>query len=95
MRRRIQIIALFRNLSVDEIKPALTLKHHEIAKLTEKHGVNPEWLLEGKGRIFKKDEIVRIPTSGAEFAAVVRTLPAAQQRRIETVLDLFLAERKQ
>jgi hypothetical protein len=49
MRRRIRIIALFHDLSVEEIKPALTLKHHEIAKFTEKHGVNLQWLLEGKG----------------------------------------------
>ena len=33
--------------------PVLKLKHHEIANFTEKHGVNVEWLLEGKGRIFK------------------------------------------
>ena len=46
MRRRIRIIALFRDLSVEEIKPALTLKHHEIGNFTEKHGVNLEWLLE-------------------------------------------------
>jgi len=95
MRRRIRIIAAFRDLSVEEIKPALTLKHHEIAKFTEKHGVNLEWLLEGKGRIFKKDKIKLNPMSGAEFAALLRTLPEAQQRKIEAVVDLFLAERSQ
>ncbi|SIO56303.1 hypothetical protein SAMN05443247_08248 [Bradyrhizobium erythrophlei] len=74
----------------------MTLKHHEIAKFTEKHGVNPEWLLEGKGRIFKKDKIEPNPSmSGAEFAALVRTLPEAQQRKIEALIDLLLAERSQ
>jgi len=47
MRRRIRTIALFRDLSVEEIKTALTLKHHEIANFTEKHGVNLEWLAGG------------------------------------------------
>jgi hypothetical protein len=46
-------IAASRDLSDEEIKPALRLKHHEIGNFTEKHGVNLEWLLEGKGRIFK------------------------------------------
>jgi DNA-binding transcriptional MerR regulator len=92
MRRRIRIIALFQDLSVEEIKPALTLKHHEIAKFTEKHGVNLEWLLEGKGRVHKNGPIV--PTmSAAEFAAALRTLPEAEQRKIEAIVDLFLAER--
>jgi hypothetical protein len=42
MRQRIRDIAASRDLSDEEIKPALTLKHHEIAKFTEKHGV---WLI--------------------------------------------------
>ena len=92
MRRRIRIIALFRDLSVEEIKPALTLKHHEIAKFAEKHGVNLEWLLEGKGHILKGGDKIK-PMSGAEFAAVLRTLPEAEQRKIEAVVDLLLAER--
>lgn len=53
MRQRIMDIAASRDPSNEEVKPALTLKHHEIAKFTEKHGVNLEWLLEGKGRIFE------------------------------------------
>jgi hypothetical protein len=53
MRQRIKDIAASRDLSDEEIRPALKLKHHEIAKFTEKHGVNLEWLLEGEGRIFK------------------------------------------
>ena len=94
MRRRIRIIALFRDLSVEEIKPALTLKHHEIANFTEKHGVNLEWLLEGRGPIIKGGDKIK-PMSPAEFAAVLRTLPAAEQQKIEAVIDLFLAERGQ
>ncbi|MEH2570244.1 hypothetical protein [Bradyrhizobium sp. AZCC 2289] len=96
MRQRIKDVAASRDLSEEEIKPALTLKHHEIAKFTEKYGVNVEWLLEGKGRIFQKDPIRLSPnSSGAEFVAVVRTLPEAQQRKIEAVVDRFLAERDQ
>ena len=53
MRRRIRDIAASRDLSDEEIKPVLRLKHEEIASFTEAHGVNLEWLLEGKGRIFK------------------------------------------
>lgn len=48
MRQRIRDIAASRDLSDEEIKPALTLKHHEIAKFTDEHGVNLEWLLEGR-----------------------------------------------
>jgi hypothetical protein len=33
--------------------------------------------------------------TGAELAAFVRTLPEAQQRKIEAVVDLLLAERSQ
>jgi hypothetical protein len=76
-----------RDLSDEEIKPALTLKHREIARFSEQHGVNMEWLLEGKGRIFKTDPITVNPNmTGSEFAAVVRTLPAAEQRLIEAKL---------
>jgi hypothetical protein len=52
MRQRIRDIAASRDLSDEEIKPVLKLKHHEIACFSEAHGVNLEWLLEGKGRIF-------------------------------------------
>jgi hypothetical protein len=55
MRRRIGDIAASRDLSDEEIKPALTLKHQRIAQFSEQHGVNLEWLLEGRGRIFKAD----------------------------------------
>jgi hypothetical protein len=75
MRQRIKDIAAARDLSDEEIKPALSLKHHEIANFTEKHGVNGEWLLEGKGRIFEKDPIRLSPNmTGDEFAAMVATI---------------------
>lgn len=48
MRRRIRDVAASRDLSDEEIKPALTLKHQEIARFSEQHGVSIEWLLEGK-----------------------------------------------
>jgi hypothetical protein len=53
MRQRLRDIAASRDLSDEEIRPVLKLKHHEIANFTETHGVNLEWLLEGKGRIFE------------------------------------------
>jgi hypothetical protein len=48
MRRRIRDVAASRGLSDEEIEPALTLKHQEIARFSVRHGVNIEWLLEGK-----------------------------------------------
>jgi hypothetical protein len=77
MRQRIKDIAASRDLSAEDIKGVMTLKHHEIAEFTEKHGVNIEWLLEGKGRIFTKDVL-----TGEEFATVVATLPLADQQEI-------------
>jgi hypothetical protein len=47
-RQRIRDIAASRDLSDEEIKPVLKLKHHEIANFSEKHGVNVEWLLEAR-----------------------------------------------
>jgi hypothetical protein len=96
MRQRIRDIAASRDLSDEEIKPVLKLKHHEIANFTEKHGVNIEWLLEGKGRIFEKAPITLNPkTTAAELAAVVRTLPEAKQQMIEATVDRLLKERNQ
>ena len=55
----------------------VSLKQQEIARFSDQHGVNLEWLLEGKGRIFRNDPIALNPnTTGSEFTAVVRTLPA-------------------
>jgi hypothetical protein len=96
MRQRIRDIAASRDLSDEEIKPALSLKHHEIAEFTEKHGVNLEWLLEGKGRIFNKDPIRLSPNmSGNEFAAVVTTMPEADQQAIRATVREILQERDQ
>jgi hypothetical protein len=51
-------------------------------------------LLEGKGRIFKKNPITLNPNmTGSEFAAVVRTLPAADQRLIEARLREMVRKR--
>jgi hypothetical protein len=64
MRRRIRDVAASRDLSDEEIKPALTLKHQEIARFSERHGVNIGWLLEGKGQIFKTGPIAIDPNHG-------------------------------
>jgi hypothetical protein len=45
MRQRIRDVAASRNLSDEDIEPALTLKHQEIANFSEEHGVSLEWLL--------------------------------------------------
>jgi hypothetical protein len=96
MRQRIRDIAASRDLSDEEIKPVLRLKHHEIAEFTEKHGVNLEWLLEGRGRVFKTDPIRLGPNStGNEFAAVVTTLPMADQQMIDAMVSEALQERDQ
>jgi hypothetical protein len=96
MRRRIKDIAASRDLSDEDIKGAMTCKHHEIANFTEKHGVNVEWLLEGKGRIFEKDPIRPSPNmTAAELATVVRTLPEAEQQMIEAAVDRMLKEHDQ
>lgn len=89
-------MAASRDLSDEEIRPVLKLKHHEIANFTEKHGVNLEWLLEGKGRIFKKDPIRLSPNStGAEFAAAVAAMPMADQQAIGTMFREIVQERDQ
>jgi hypothetical protein len=89
-------LAASRDPSDEEIKPVLKLKHQEIAEFTEKHGVNLEWLLEGRGRIFKKDPIRLGPNStGAEFAAVVATMPMADQQAITAMVREMTQERNQ
>jgi Mg/Co/Ni transporter MgtE len=56
---------------------------------------NLEWLLEGKGRIFQKDRItLNQNMTAAELAAVVRTLPEAEQQTIEAAVDRLLKERE-
>jgi hypothetical protein len=96
MRQRIRDIAASRDLSDEEIKPVLKLKHQAIGEFTEKHGVNVEWLLEGRGRVFEKDPIRLSPNStGAEFAAVLSTLPMADQQAISTMVREIVQERDQ
>ena len=53
--------------------------------------------VEGKGRIFKKDPIGLSPNmTGSEFAAVVTTLPMADQQAISTMVrELVQQERDQ
>ena len=93
MRQRIREIAASRDLSDEEIRPVLKLKHHEIAKFTEKHGVNVEWLLEGRGRIFEKGPIRLSPNmTGNEFSAVVKTMPMADQQAIRTMVREIVQE---
>ena len=76
-----------RDLSDEEIGPALTLRHQKIAQFSERYGVNLEWLLAGTGRIFKTDPIAINPNiTGSEFASAVRTLPVAERRLIEAKL---------
>jgi hypothetical protein len=53
MRQRIREIAASLNLSDVQIGPALKLKHFAIAGFVEEHSVNLEWLLEGRGDVFK------------------------------------------
>lgn len=55
MRQRIREIAASLNLSDELIRPALKLKHHEIARFSEAHNVSLKWLYEGVGPIFKAD----------------------------------------
>jgi ribosomal 50S subunit-associated protein YjgA (DUF615 family) len=87
MRRRIRDIAASRDLSDEEIKPVLKLKHEEVGRFTEKHGVNLGWLLEGKGHIFKKDQ--------QKLAAVVATMPMADRQAIRATIREILQERDQ
>jgi len=85
-----------RDLSDEEIKPALKLKHEEVARFTEKHGVNLEWLLEGKGRIFQNDPIRLNPNmTGSELASVVATMPMPDQQAIRATVREILQERDQ
>jgi hypothetical protein len=53
MRQRIKEIAASRDLSDEEIRPVLRLKHEAIGHFCQTHGVNPGWLLEGVGPVFK------------------------------------------
>jgi hypothetical protein len=96
MRQRIREIAASRGLSDEEIKPVLSLKHQRVAEFVDKHGVNFEWLYEGRGRTFEKDPIRLNPNmTGNEFAAVVTMLPEADQQAIRATVSEILQERDQ
>jgi hypothetical protein len=45
LRSRIQEAAASRNLSDDDLKAVMTLKHHELARFAREHSVDLEWLL--------------------------------------------------
>jgi len=53
MRQRIREVAASRNLSDEEIRPVLKLKHETIGRFCQAHDVNIGWLLEGIGPVFK------------------------------------------
>jgi hypothetical protein len=53
MRQRIKEIAASRDLSDEAIRPVLKLKHEEIGRFCQTHGVNIGWLLEGAAPMFK------------------------------------------
>jgi hypothetical protein len=53
IRGLIRDFAAARDLSADDIKPAMTTKHFELAQFAEKYSVSIEWLITGKGRIAK------------------------------------------
>jgi hypothetical protein len=59
MRQRIKDIAASRDLSEEDIKAVMTLKHHEIGPFTEKHGVNIDWPADGRGSYFQGPAVKR------------------------------------
>jgi hypothetical protein len=96
MRRRIKDIAASRDIPDDEIRPVLSLRHRHIGEFATKYSVNLEWLLEGRGRIFKTDPIRLSPNmTGGDLAAVVATMPEADQQAIRATVREILQERDQ
>lgn len=53
MRQRITEVASHRGLSAEDIRPALTLKHYEIARFLRQYEIKALWLFEGAGPIWK------------------------------------------
>ena len=95
MRQRIREVAAILKLSEEQIARPLTLRHQEIGGFCLGHGIQAEWLLEGRRRIFKGDPIEVGPNmTGAEFAEVVRTLPKSAQQEIEAKLREMVQEQK-
>ena len=96
MRERIREIAASKNLSKEEIKPALSLKHYKLVTFVEEHGINWAWMLEGVGRVFTDDPIRLSPNSSAQgFAAVVAGMPPSDQQTIRTLVRDIVQERDQ
>lgn len=94
MRQRIREIAASRGLSDEEIKPVWSLKHQRVAEFVDKHGVNFKWLYEGMGDIFKTGPKLIPNMTGGELAAVVATMPEADQP-IRAMVREILQERDQ
>jgi hypothetical protein len=84
MRQRIREIAARLDLSDWETKSALTLRHHKVAEFVKKHGVNFNWLLEGAGRIFRKDPEIVSARSTDDWKAI--------EARVRDIVDRRLAE---
>jgi hypothetical protein len=73
-----------RDLSDEEIRPALTLRHQKIAQFSEPYGADLEWLLAGTGRIFKTDAIAINPNmTGSEFASAPAGHPFYCEQSLE------------
>jgi hypothetical protein len=45
IRRRIKALAKSRDLSAEDIKPAMTTKHFHLVQFAERHDINIEWLI--------------------------------------------------
>jgi hypothetical protein len=74
-----------RDLSDEEIRPALTLRHQRNS--ASRTASTADGCLRARGRVFKTDPIAINPNmTGSEFASAVRTLPAAERRLIEAKL---------
>jgi hypothetical protein len=92
MRQRIREIAASRDLSDEEIRPVLSLKHQRVAEFVDKHGVNFKWLYEGMGSIFKTGpKLLEVGNP----ATVVATMPEADQQAIRATVREILQERDQ
>jgi hypothetical protein len=49
IRERIRMFAASRDLTPEQIKPAMTTKHFQLAQFAEKYSVGIEWLITGEG----------------------------------------------
>jgi hypothetical protein len=72
MRQRIKDVAASRDLTHEDIKAVMTLKHHEIARFTEEHGVNVDWLLTGEGRGHPDQQGIRHSGRDTSFCRTAR-----------------------